>query len=229
MMPRQQARDRLQERPPRSGRATTKIAIGASIQGEDSWAWRAASLRGEPSKHDARQAHEGDRGQASDQGEEADGQEGRQAAAAAGRQPALHQAQVHQPFADEAVQGRQCRDVPPPRSSWRAPVHGILFINPPSFSMSFVPVPCSTLPAARNIRPFIRAWFQMWSSPAAIAQHGHDGHRRWPHPTEPDAQGQADQPHVLDAGVGEHSLHVSLVQGQRDPDQGREQAECTRA
>ena len=44
-------------------------------------------------------------------------------------------------------------------------------------------------------------------------------------PEQPDAQGQADQPHVLDARVGEHALHVALVQGQRDPDQGREQAE----
>ena len=105
------------------------------------------------------------------------------------------------------------------------PVHGILFISPPSFSMSLVPVPCSTLPAAKNIRHFIRAWFQMWSSPAAIAQHGHGAACPLAEHHRPDAQGQADQPHVLDAGVGEHSLDVALVNGQRDPDQGREQAE----
>ncbi len=47
------------------------------------------------------------------------------------------------------------------------PVRGIRFINPPSRSMSLVPAPCSTLPAQRNISPFIREWFHMCKNPPA--------------------------------------------------------------
>ena len=52
--PGQRARDRPAGPPPTIRQRQTRTAIGPSIQGEDSWACRAASLRGEPEQHDAR-------------------------------------------------------------------------------------------------------------------------------------------------------------------------------
>ncbi len=60
--------------------------------------------------------------------------------------------------------------------------------------------------------------------PGGRRQRGHGRHAAGRTP-QSHTQGQADQAHVLDAGVGEHALHVALLKGQRDPDQGREQAE----
>ena len=52
-------------------------------------------------------------------------------------------------------------------------VQGILFINPPSFSMSLVPVPCRTLPAAKNIRSLHEGMIPDVQQASRRAQHGH--------------------------------------------------------
>ena len=46
-------------------------------------------------------------GQSADQGQKADGEKGDQTAAVADREPGSQETQVHQPFADKAVQRRQ--------------------------------------------------------------------------------------------------------------------------
>ncbi len=83
--------------------------------------------------------------------------------------------------------GRAAMATAPPIMT--VPVQGIRFINPPSCSMSRVPVPCKTLPAARNISPFMRAWFQMCNRAAVMPNAATIGRWfAWPHTPMPSAR-----------------------------------------
>ena len=116
-------------------------------------------------------------------------------------------------LAHEHAEGRQSgdrRDAERPGPS-RAP-DGVT-VSPRMSAMRCVPLTCATWPTEKKIADLVRLCMVMCSRPAKLAE-------RAAH-----AEGEGDDAHVLDRGIGEHAFDVApAIQHERGEDQ-RQQAQ----
>ena len=160
----------------------------------------------------AREPSEANHRQAANHGQQADAQQCDQTARAESLVPHLIRLRYKSHLLTNPFSGGKAAIATAP-NIMAFPVQGIRFIRPPSFSMSRVAGPVQDAAGGEEHQPFHEG---VIPDVEQAGRHSEDCDCRVVTGRSPQshAEGQGDQADVLDAGIGERSLHIALIQRQ---------------